>query len=345
MKWNNKKNKFAAIMVLLGCLLAAGCSRDDASKSKNNTFSTVPQAHAAEKLTVGINTTIKSTPIILAGELGYFTENGLQVELAMVQAAAESVKSLFAGQVDIAAVPEHIAAFESIKRSDFQILAAINRNESNEIVARKDHGINSVQDLKGKKIGIKKKSSSIYWLNRLLLYNNLSLQDVQLIDAKPRALVEMVSQGSVDAVITWHPHAYKSRKALADKAFYIKAQMGQHMYWLLMSRKQWLADNPALVVKFLKALQQAIDFIIANPDKAKDIVAKYLNMESNYMDFEWPLHQFRLELPQSLILALEQECRWKISQTEGGYNLPNYLEFIYFDGLSGTAPGSISIFH
>jgi NitT/TauT family transport system substrate-binding protein len=67
-------------------------------------------------------------------------------------------------------------------------------------------------------------------------------------------------------------------------------------------------------------------------------------MSNTYIDKVWPDHQFTLSLDQSLILAMEDEGRWMISKnlTEK-HTIPNYLEYVYSDGMKGVKPGSVGI--
>lgn len=329
----------AIIIALLLFLFTRSGGSDSSPPGEEALRGNVPM----EELPIGINTTLKSTPVVIAQQMGLFERYGIQARVVTYQSGVEAMSALFSGEVDVATVPEHLAAFNSIERRDFRILAVVNRNQTQELVARRDRGIESPRDLKGRTIGLKKKSSSLYWLYRLLVYNNLSLDDVELIDSEPDDLPTMLSSGTVDAVITWYPHAYNCRDALGDDAYYTAAQLGQDMYWLVVGMEGWLDEHPGIVLRFLQALRESVDYINVHPREAKEIVAEYFNMEQEYVDFEWPLHTFRLELPQSLLLALEQECRWKIKQMEDGTEMPNYLEFIYFDGLASVAPEAVTI--
>lgn len=339
-----KKRSVTALIVLCVTLLIV-CGKDASAATDKKGTMPPPVLPVQPHLAIAINTTIKSAPLIIAQQAGFFTANGLDVELIVKQSGVKAINALHEGHVAMATVPEHIAAFDSLKRDDFQIVAVINRNQSHELIGRKDHGINSVSDLRGKKVAITKKSASSYWLHRLLVYNSLSMADIELIDASPPELVQLITEGSVDAVNTWHPHAYKSREALGENAFYLPTQLGQDMFWLLIGSRQWLAANPAVTVRLLKALEQTARFIKTKPDEAKTYLAAFLKLEKNYLDFEWPLHRFVVELPQNLILAMEQEAQWKIGQSGLQREVPDFLEFVYFEGLSTLNPATISIIH
>ena len=68
-----------------------------------------------------------------------------------------------------------------------------------------------------------------------------------------------------------------------------------------------------------------------------------LKIEKQYIDDEWKLHSFRLELPQRLILSMERQCQWKINRMQERRNIPDYLRFLYLDGISSVKPENITV--
>jgi len=62
------------------------------------------------------------------------------------------------------------------------------------------------------------------------------------------------------------------------------------------------------------------------------------------METVWFQNQFSLSLDQSLILAMEDEARWMISNSlTTEKTVPNFLDYIYPDGLSAVKPGAVRI--
>ena len=59
-----------------------------------------------------------------------------------------------------------------------------------------------------------------------------------------------------------------------------------------------------------------------------------MNLDAAYMETVWSQNQYSLSLDQSLIVAMEDEARWMISNgltTEK--QVPDFLNYIYEDGL------------
>ncbi|NVD75057.1 nitrate ABC transporter substrate-binding protein, partial [Duganella sp. BJB1802] len=60
----------------------------------------------------------------------------------------------------------------------------------------------------------------------------------------------------------------------------------------------------------------------------------------------WPAHHFGLELDQSLLLVLEDQSRWAIKAgLTGARAVPNFLDYIYLDGLKAVSPSEVTIIY
>jgi NitT/TauT family transport system substrate-binding protein len=96
----------------------------------------------------------------------------------------------------------------------------------------------------------------------------------------------------------------------------------------------------------MKSLVQAESYIVSHPDEAKAIIRTRMNLDHAYMETVWPRYQISLSLDQSLILSMEDEARWMINNnltTEK--QVPDFLDYIYMDGLEAVKPDAVNIIH
>lgn len=101
-----------------------------------------------------------------------------------------------------------------------------------------------------------------------------------------------------------------------------------------------------MIDHFLKSLAQAEDFINTNPAQAKTIVKNQMNSTDAYMETVWSQNEHSLSIDQSLVSALENEARWAISNNlTNEIEVPNFLEYIYLNGLMSIKPESVNIIH
>jgi len=297
-----------------------------------------------EKISIGATTQELSALIWIAEEKGYFEENGLDATVKAYDTGIETKNALLAGEVDVADTVDFVISGLGFEEADIKVLASINTAIIDYIIARKDRGISGLSDLKGKKIGIKRGSSAEYYLGRTLIFNNLSLQDVELVALHPPDMPEAIAQGEVDATITWHPHNYHIKNSLGDNAIVWSAHGGQHVYWVIFCKDEFIQKHPEKIERLLKALIQAEEFVKYNNLEAKGIIARRVNLDLPYIESVWSDFHFVVDLTQSMIIAMEDQARWKIANNlTDKTEAPNYLDYIYLDALEEVKPEAIGI--
>ena len=84
------------------------------------------------------------------------------------------------------------------------------------LIARNGSGVNTIADLKGKRIGTPFASTAHYSLLAALAQNNLSANEVQLVDLQPQAILAAWDRGDIDAAYTWLPTLDDLRKTGKD---------------------------------------------------------------------------------------------------------------------------------
>ena len=123
-------------------------------------------------------------------------------------------------------------------------IATIGKSEFHYIIARKDRGIGSVPDLKGKKIGVARGTSGDFFLGRFLELQGMSIRDVTVIDLPPAQVADPLLNGTVDAVSTWDPYAYRQQSSVSDDNAQVwPDQKGRLMYWIAISREEYATRN------------------------------------------------------------------------------------------------------
>jgi NitT/TauT family transport system substrate-binding protein len=297
-----------------------------------------------QTISIGTTTQELSTLIWIAEEKGYFRENGLDATVKAYDTGIETKNALLAGEVNVADTVDFVISGLGLERVDIKVLASIDTAIIDYIIARRDRGISSLSDLKGKKIGIKRGSSAEYYLGRTLIFNGLSLEDVELVAVHPPDMPEAIVQGEVDATITWHPHNYHIKNSLGDNAIVWSAHGEQHVYWVIFCKGEFTQEYPGKVKRLLNALIQAEEFVKHNDLEAKEIIARRVNLDLPYIESVWSDFHFVVDLPQSMILAMEDQARWKMENNlTDKTEVPNYLDYIYLDALEEVKSEAIGI--
>lgn len=312
----------------------SGCERQEAKKP----------AGPPEKVTLAIYGGSYGFLPYIAREKGYFTANGLDVTFKEYEIGLKATEALFKGEADIGTGAEFVFVSYSFDHPELKILSSIVTSEVNEVIARKDRGIKTPADLKGKRIGVTFKTKAEFFLARLLVYNRVAEKDVEFVDIPSPKLKEALIQGVVDAVATWEPFVSDLKTQLGEKAVSWPTQSGQEFYYLLISRDEWIRKHPGTVTRLLKAMVQAEEFMRTNTDEAQGIVGRLFGYKPEYVRYIWTKNNFTVQLPQSLIMSMEEGARWRIrNRLTKVTTMPNYLNYIYFDGLSAVKPEALTI--
>jgi ABC-type nitrate/sulfonate/bicarbonate transport system substrate-binding protein len=282
----------------------------------------------------------------IALDQGYFARNGLNVTLRKYDNLAPAVDAMLNGEVDIVGnsteFPLVSRAFQNAKIS---ALASVAQSNTVSLVARRDRGITQVSDLKGKRVGSIFGTITDFFLGRLLELNGMSTKDITPVDVKTAAAsVGALVSGEIDALVVSQPYASSARDQLGANAYFQSAQSGQSLYALAVCQDDWIASHPELITRFLKSLAQSEDFIARHPAEAKAAIRAGLNFDQAYLESIWPQSTFSLSLYQLLIITMEDEARWEISNgLVSAKAVPNFLDYIYADGLKSVDAGAVRI--
>jgi NitT/TauT family transport system substrate-binding protein len=140
------------------------------------------------------------------------------------------------------------------------------------IVSTKD--LNSIKDLKGKKVAFNEGSTSQFLLDVLLSENGMAESDVVAVNMDPGDAGAALIAGQVDAAVTWEPWLTKAKNSDNGKILFDTTNRQDFITDFVLVRKQFLAEHPQDVAGFVKAWYKAVDFYKANPKESIDIMAK-----------------------------------------------------------------------
>ena len=297
-----------------------------------------------ETITFGDLGVDSSELVYVAQNQHFFQQNGINLVIKTFETSTEVDNALLANQVDVATSGEFTMVTNAFANDNVSVISNLDKYQGVYLVANKGHGIESVNDLAGKKIGVVFQSLKEYYLGSFLNVNGLSISNVTLVNVEPSQWVSSIANGTVDAVVVSQNYISQIQAALPNNTVVWPAQGGQLAYALIYGQTSWITQNSDLVNRFLKSLLQAQNYVIKNPANAKAILQTHFNYTAAFLAQDWPNHQFSLSLDDSLILAMEEEARWAISNNlVSGTTVPNFVNYIYTNGLESVDPGAVDI--
>jgi NitT/TauT family transport system substrate-binding protein len=161
-------------------------------------------------------------------------------------------------------------------------------------------GINSIRDLKGKKIAAQKNFISEAFLNYLLIKEGLSPTDVEVIDTEGGAAGAAFVSGNVDVAVTFEPWLTKAKERRGGKLLISSKDVPGILVDVLLINEDYLRANKDTVAKVVRGWNRAVEFAKQNPAEANVIMAKYYKVTpEEFADYltgvKWPSHEENTE--------------------------------------------------
>lgn len=198
------KSKPIILFMTMCMLLLAGCSQAQTE--------TADKTVQPEKvIRIGVMPDVESIPLIIAEKNGYFASEGVNVELIHFKSARDRDSALQTGELDGVITDLVAVVFANEGGIDLKAVSRIDGNV--ELLAGSNSGIQTMQDLKGKNIGLSSNTIMEYSLDRMLENAGLPAGDVSktAIPALPTRL-EMLQGGQIDAAIMPQPLSDLAKK-------------------------------------------------------------------------------------------------------------------------------------
>ncbi len=296
-----------------------------------------------ETIRIGAPPLEQNALLYVADHQGFFADQGLHIEIKDYDSGVTAINGMLKEEVDIAEAAEFPVVKAIFQKEKIRVIACNDKFENDYILGRKDRGITRISDLKGKRIGVTLNTINEFYLGRFLALNGLNIRDVILVNLTPAQYLKAIAGGEVDAIIAWQPYVSRITKEV-DGIVVWPGQSSQAAFGLLVCSTGWLTQHADTVKRFLKSLAQAEEYLLRHPDKAKAIVQKRLNYDEPYLASVWSQHRFTLSLEQTLVVAMKDEAQWMINHNlTGEKQIPDFLDFLYTDGLQVVKPEAVSI--
>ena len=331
-----KRTRIAVRIVLAAIVVgwaSAACQNSEANFSGK-----------LESIRIGIPPNEQSTLLLIAEDQHLFAQNGLDATVKIYDTALAALEGLKKGEVDVSESAEFPIVRESFKKETLSIIASIDKFQGVHLVGRKDRGIENISDLKGKKIGSAQGTLTEFYLGRFLELHGMKQQDVTIVNLPFSQSADALANGSVDAFQVQFKDIPLIQRRLGNNLVMWQSQNNQAGYEVISGRRDWIASHPEAIRRLLKALDQAAEYSLTHSVEAMAIVQKRLNYDDAYLDAMQSNHQYSLTLDRSLVAAMEDEARWMISNnltTEK--QVPDFLDYIYMDGLKAIKPNAVNI--
>ncbi len=253
------------------CLLAAGCG--NSSSQSDNTEDKIVR--------IGYQ---KNGPLYIVKSLGSLDEKlgelGYKVEWKEFQDGPSLLEALNAGSIDFGRTGNTPPIFSQSSGSKLRYVAAgKSKYEGSGILVQKDSSIQSLSDLKGKKIAFSKGSSSHYLVVKALEKAGLSLKDIEPVYLTPGNARIAFEQGQVDAWAVWDPYT-SSTEVSSDARLLVNGEGLTTDRDFFVSSEDFAKNNSDVIDAILKQITESMDWANNNHQELITLLSKALKMDT-----------------------------------------------------------------
>ena len=209
----------------------------------------------------------------VAIDKGWLKQAGVDIAFQWSDYSA-SMDAFSAGKLDGVMVTNGDALVTGAAGAKNVMVLITDYSNGNDMIVAKP-GIKSLQDLKGKKVGIE-----VGFVEHLLLLNGLvksgmSEKDMTLVNTKTNDTPQTLASGKVDAVGAWQPNSGAAMKALAGSTpIYTSAQAPGLIYDVITVSPASFAADKASYIKLAKVWDKVVKYI--NDPKTQDDAVKIM---------------------------------------------------------------------
>ena len=237
-------------------------------------FALAATAQAQEtKVGIGISGWTGFAPLTLAKEAGIFKKNGLDVSIKKIPQKDRHL-AIASGDIQCAATTvETWIVWNAAGVATTQIFQLDKSYGADGMVVKA--GINSIKDLKGKKVAADSPGTATYFtLAWMLKKNGLGIKDVEVVNLSPQAAANAMIAGTagLDAAMTYEPFLSAVRaKPEAGKIIATTLDYPMVMDTFGCTPK-FLADNGKAAKALADSYFEALEMIQKDPKKSFEIM-------------------------------------------------------------------------
>jgi ABC-type nitrate/sulfonate/bicarbonate transport system substrate-binding protein len=303
-------------------------------------FAQAPTKEAPTKMVIGTGVDPSLAQFYIAKSAGLFAKNGLDVQLNLGPSGSAMIAYVVGDQLQAAlggeqaGVQDHnldpnvVATGESVQLPHFMGLVARN--------------IDSLEALKGKRIGVDSGSSSQMFWSALVKTLKLDPKDYKIVQVEPPEMVAALERGDIDAFAAWEPWvtravmAVPNTKDLRDNAGIIIPR--DYVYMNL----GWAEKHKEAAIAFMRTMVEATAYLHDHPVEAAQQVAATLKLDGKLTASLMSQVDFEMRLDDTALPHM-QEIEAQIKQLGKLAKPVDWANYFYLDPLRAAAPDRVTM--
>lgn len=276
-----------------------------------------------------------------------FAKDGIKVEYYPFSGGGqEAMTALATGGLDVAYTASDPALRTAASGADVKLigLSSFGRNGGSDIAVRKDSPINSVKDLKGKKVAYLTGTVRHSTIAKALKHEGLSLKDIDGLNLAFEASGPALMRGDIDAVV----EGRNTFTPLSETGSIRIIHDGRsHPEWsspsAISANGDFLKKHPSLIKRLLKIDLEAARWADAHPAETIKIFSETTKKKESAVQRDYPDNKFYQEprISQKAIEAFKAEEAFlkDAGLANGSVDYGTWIDSRFIDQVYAESPG------
>lgn len=258
-------------VVILSLSLMTGCG-------KSNTSAANDKITSSKNITVHYGYQPGHPQIVVAKEKGWldeeFAKDGITIELDKFASGPPMIEAFTANKLEFGQVGDQPALQALANGAKIKAIGLYGTSsKTNQLLATTASGIKSINDLKGKKVGVTIGSSGHQVLYKFIDSVGLKPTDLDIVNLQPADIKSALASNSIDAAVTWDPTATQIvNDGTANEI--IDGENYKLIVNVIIGNSDFLKEHGDIAERLLKVLDKAQKWIDENQQEALEIVSK-----------------------------------------------------------------------
>lgn len=241
-----------------------------------------PRAITPRHLVLGMPVTPPNLPhvgVYIAQELGYFSDEGLDVEIKSFESGIQVLRGGISGGLDVIGSSSEPVIAATAQGASLKVIYSYAHALTVSMVVQED--IHAPTDLRGKNTGVQDVGSFREIMTRVVLQQaGLTQQDVHYVPLASANYIPALVAGQIDTAILHVDQALNAqqRKPGLHQLVNLWEVLPDYFYGTFVMSPEKMSEDPTVAGRFVKAVMRAHRFMYANKDRTVDLAARFTNV-------------------------------------------------------------------
>lgn len=232
--------------------------------------------------------------LAVAKEQGLWEKHGVKVDAKVFTNGPLQIQAMQTGDLDMGSIGP--GAFWMAAKGDAKVVAINGLGLADRVISQPDSGITTMQDLKGRKVGVAQGTSGDMIFQLALRTAGMKESDVEVVHMDPSTIVTAMAGGQIEAAALWYPlidTIKSSRPGIVEIASSEQFYPEHSFPGTIVAGNSFTEENSDAIVRLLRVLQDANDYREQNQDETVALTAEFLsvpeeNVASNARNIKYP---------------------------------------------------------